>query len=99
MAYTIVWSTRAVADIESIASYIARDSETYARSTVRTILQKARTLSSFPRIGRVVPEFDDDDIREIFAYSYRIIYRITAERVEIAAVVHGRRSLEIALLP
>lgn len=99
MAHTVIWSTRAVADLESIASFIAQDSETYSRSTVRTILQKARSLATFPRIGRVVPELDDEDVREIFAYSYRIIYRLHSERVEIVAIVHGRRSLEIALHP
>ncbi|HXL79866.1 MAG TPA: type II toxin-antitoxin system RelE/ParE family toxin [Pyrinomonadaceae bacterium] len=33
--------------------------------------------------------------REWFAYSYRVIYRIEEERITIAAVVHGRRLLDL----
>jgi len=99
MARIIIWSERAVADIESIAEYIASDSEFYAASVVRAILQKTRRLADFPFIGRVVPEFDDRSIREIFAYSYRIIYSIENDQINIAAVVHGRRLLDISLKP
>lgn len=99
MARLIIWSSRAVSDIESIAEYIAQDSEFYAASVVRTILQKTRILADFPLIGRVVPEFDDTSIREIFAYSYRIIYRVNENEVRIAAVIHGRRVLDISLKP
>jgi len=99
MARVIIWSERAVEDIESIAAYIAHDSEFYAASVVRTILQKTRRLAEFPYIGRVVPEFDDDTIREIFAYSYRIIYQVTPDQVNVATVIHGRRILDVSLKP
>jgi toxin ParE1/3/4 len=58
-----------------------------------------RRLSTFPMSGRVVPEFGDDNIREVFAYSYRIIYRVEGETVTIAAVVHGKRPVELELQP
>jgi plasmid stabilization system protein ParE len=51
--------------------------------------------SSFPFSGRVVPELGDESIREWFAYSYRIIYRVEQEIVTIAAVIHGRRLLDM----
>ena len=50
-------------------------------------------------MGRVVPEFGDDSIREIFAYSYRIIYKIERESVVVASIIHGRRILDISLKP
>ncbi len=99
MARPIIWSPRAVEDLNSLAEYIAQDSDAYAASVVRTILQKSTTLSNFPNIGRIVPEFEDDSIREIFAYSYRIIYKIGQEDIRVAAVVHGRRLLDVALKP
>ena len=99
MAHTVVWSPRAIDDVEAIASFIAEDSEAYAAAVVRVILAKARNLSEFPFIGRVVPEFDDENVREVFAYSYRIIYEISGEEVTIAAVVHGSRMLELAINP
>jgi plasmid stabilization system protein ParE len=42
----------------------------------------------------MVPEVGDPAIRERFAYSYRIIYRLEPERVLVAAVIHGSRLLQ-----
>jgi toxin ParE1/3/4 len=67
MAHIVVWSPRAIDDVDAIAAYIAEDSEADAASVVRTILDKARRLYEFPYIGRVVPEFDIDAIRELLA--------------------------------
>ncbi len=95
----VVWSQRAVDDVDSIAAYIADDSEAYAASVVRTILVKASRLAEFPYLGRVVPEFGEETIREVFAYSYRIIYEIQGNEITIAAVIHGKRLLEMAIKP
>ena len=99
MARLVIWSRRAADDLAAIAAYIASDSESYASAVVRTILKKTWVLAEYPLIGRVVPEFADDSIRELFAYSYRIIYRVTNDGVEVAAVVHGRRDLGLAVKP
>lgn len=93
MAYQVVWSPRAIEDLEAIAQYIAADSTAYAAAVVETILSTAQKLSAFPYSGRVVPELDDESIREWFAYSYRITYQIEEEIVTIAAVIHGKRLL------
>jgi len=50
-------------------------------------------LAKFPRAGRKVPEFDDENVRELVVYSYRLIYRLQDDEVVIAAVIHGRRTL------
>ena len=73
MAITIRWSPEALEDIESIANYIERDSPNYAKSVVEKIFDKAELLEEFPELGRVVPEFNDPVVREIFIYSYRFI--------------------------
>jgi plasmid stabilization system protein ParE len=95
MAHRVAWSPRAVEDLEAITQYIAADSSAYAAAVVKTILLTARSLSQFPHSGRVVPEIADETIREWFAYSYRVIYRIEEEGITIAAVVHGRRLLDL----
>jgi toxin ParE1/3/4 len=93
VAYRVVWSPRALADVEAIAAYIALDSKTFAKTIVRTIVRSTRTLSRFPRSGHKVPEFDDENTRELIAYSYRIIYTLEPKQVTIAAVIHGKRML------
>jgi plasmid stabilization system protein ParE len=93
MAYRVEWSPRAVEDLEAIAQYIAVDSTAYAASVVTTILNTTRTLARFPLGGRIVPEFGEENIREWFVYSYRIIYRWENEVVTVATIVHGKRLL------
>jgi len=90
----VSWSPEAIEDLESIAEYIARDSEFYARSVVTEILSVSRNIRKFPLIGRVVPEIGDERIRERFIYSYRIVYRVDSERILVVAVIHGKRLLE-----
>jgi toxin ParE1/3/4 len=99
MAYEVVWSPRAVEDVEAIALYISADSTAYAAAVVKKIVDTTRKLTRFPFAGRAVPEFDDENIREQFAYSYRIIYRIREQTVTIAAVIHGKRLLELDIQP
>jgi toxin ParE1/3/4 len=94
MAHRVVWSRRALTDLDSIASFIAADSPAYARSVVKRIVTLTRILQRFPLAGRKVPEFDTDDIRELIAYSYRIIYRVSEDEVLVVAIVHGKRNLE-----
>ena len=93
MAHRVTWSLRALADLEAIASYIAGDSVSYANAVVRRIVTLTRSLADFPLAGRRVPEFDDENIRELIAYSYRVIYRVAGDEVTIAAVIHGKRLL------
>ena len=95
MAYRVEWSSRAVEDLEAIAQYISADSTSYAAAVVKTILQNTRNLVRFPFSGRVVPEIGDENIREWFAYSYRVIYQIENEVVTTAAIVHGKRLLDV----
>jgi len=94
MDVEVEWSPEATEDLESIAEYIARDSEFYARAVVTEILSASRNIWKFPLIGRVVPETGDERIRERFVYSYRIVYRIESERILVVAVIHGKRLLE-----
>lgn len=94
MAYQVVWSPRAIEDVEAIASFIAKDSPSYAAAVVRKVLDTTTNLNKFPLSGRVVPELGNPAIREKLVYSYRIIYQVEADTITIAAVIHGKRLLE-----
>jgi toxin ParE1/3/4 len=93
MAKRVVWSARALADVESIAAFIASDSPAYAKIVVKKIVKLTRQLARFPQSGRQVPEFQDPSLRELLAYSYRIIYKVEKEEIIIASVIHGKRDL------
>jgi len=89
----VEWSRPARDDLRAIHEYIALDSKFYAKSTIRKIVERASLVSGMPEIGRVVPELGEDAIREVFIYSYRLIYQIFPDRVAVLAVVHGHRDL------
>jgi toxin ParE1/3/4 len=66
---------------------------THAQQVVRRMFAAAWDLADFPNMGRSVPEWDQDDLRERIVYSYRLIYRLKGETVEVLAVIHGARLL------
>jgi len=94
MDYKVVWSPEAIEDLLSIAEYIERGSEFYARAVVIKILDISRSIKNIPSRGRVVPEVGDDNIRELFVYSYCVIYQIQESEILIVAVIHGKQLFE-----
>ncbi len=94
MAIELEWSNEALEDIESIAAYIEKDSPFYAKSIVTKFFEKAEIIKEFIELGRIVPELNDSSIREVFVYSYRLIYRIDSNKILFVAVIHGKRLLE-----
>ncbi|TET90821.1 MAG: type II toxin-antitoxin system RelE/ParE family toxin [Desulfobacteraceae bacterium] len=87
----VVWAPSALDDIDAIAEYIARDSESRAALFVSRIFEITYRLQEFPLSGRVIPEIGDQSCREIIYGSYRIMYRIEGNAVWITGVVHGAR--------
>ena len=94
MARTIKWTESAINDLEEIAEFIARDSRFYATTVVREARKAARSLRVSAERGRVVPESNSSDIRELFLWRYRLIYKVTSHYVYILAFIHGARDLE-----
>ena len=89
----VIWTQPALEDLESIHEYLARDAARYAEEMVRKLLKTPGILTRFPQIGRVVPEYGDESLREILAGMYRVIYKESTDRVHVVAVVHGSRDL------
>lgn len=96
MAREVVWTFRALQDVETIADYIARDSPGYAASLVARLVHAARSLVETSERGRVVPELGDPSIRELIVRPYRLVYRVGEQRIEVLAVIHGRREFRRA---
>lgn len=87
------WTNTALEHLIAIYEYIARDSERYALRLIDRITARSEQIGRYPESGRAVPEFDAPDVREVYESSYRIIYRVQPERVDVLAVVHGARLL------
>ncbi|MCX5894377.1 MAG: type II toxin-antitoxin system RelE/ParE family toxin [Proteobacteria bacterium] len=93
MAWTINWTQSAWNDLEAAADYISKDSPRYAASFVQEVRDAARSLNTLAFRGRIVPEFNDTNIRELFLKSYRLIYQITAQQIYVLGLIHGARDL------
>lgn len=93
MARELIWSDEALGDVDGIASYIARDSVHYAKRIVAELFELSDRIAEDPQSGRIVPELNEQALRERFLYSYRVIYEVQVDRVAILAVLHGKRLL------
>ena len=91
----IIWAPQAIQDVEAIRAYVARDSGHYADLLVERIVAAVERLEENPRSGRVVPELDDESVREVIHGNYGIVYRVRHDVVEIATVFHGARLLPL----
>jgi addiction module RelE/StbE family toxin len=90
----IIWSPIATQDLREIYHYIREDSELYASRLIDKIVERIEILRKMPRAGKVVVEFEDENIRELIEGNYRIIYLIAADSIEIVRIHHGARLLK-----
>ena len=88
----LIWTVKAVEQIEEIGWFIEKDSPFQARRVVQLIIKETRKLKEFSRFGKMIPEVQEDKYREIRVFSYRILYKILNEnQIAIIGVVHGYR--------
>jgi toxin ParE1/3/4 len=87
------WSLAAERDIQSIEEFIARDSRLRAVGFTDQLILAAERIAVAPHLGRVVPEFEREVLREVIYRGYRIVYLLDELDVTILRVVHGARDL------
>ena len=95
MAKRIKWSPKAIQSFEEICNYISKDSEYYASIFAKKINAIVKEIPRFPKLGRIVPEYQEEDLREKIFQSYRIVYRLKADIVEIVVISHGAKQLDV----
>lgn len=91
----IRWSPLAVDRASEIAQYIALDNPAAAEKWVDTAFAIVERLASFPESGRIVPEINSSDFRELLFGNYRIIYRVEGKRISVLTIRHGRQILPV----
>ena len=84
---------QARADLDSIVAYYEQVNLEYAMVFEETVLAKVQQLERFPRLGRMVPEINEESIRELIYRSYRIVYFVddAGEEVEVLTIFHSSR--------
>jgi toxin ParE1/3/4 len=94
MASQIRWSPRAASNLEGICNYIARDSKHYASLFAKKVFAIVENIPEFPKSGRIVPEYGDENLREKIYQNYRIVYRLKEDAIEIVAICHAAKQLQ-----
>ena len=90
----INWTFQSRDDLKAIAEYIKLDSVRYAKLQIIKIKTRTQILKSFPLTGRIVPEIESEQIRELIEGNYRIIYKVISEtRIDILTIHHSARDL------
>jgi len=87
----VIWAPSALDDVESIAEYIAKDSVEMASLFVSRLFDATDRLQEFPFSGRIIPEINNPDCREVIYGTYRIMYRVEKDEVWVTGVIHGAR--------
>ena len=88
----IKWTNFALQDLNEIAEFISKDSVRYAQMTVTYLFESPSILKSHPKAGRIFPEFNEENLRELIRGNYRIVYRIVDKsRIDILPVHHSAR--------
>ncbi|RMF89119.1 MAG: type II toxin-antitoxin system RelE/ParE family toxin [Nitrospinota bacterium] len=89
----VYWTNNAIEHLLAIYGYLAQNSPLYAQRMVDRLTKRSEQIAEFPLSGRKVPEYEAEDIREVIEGSYRIIYRIKPDQIDILAVIHGAQLL------
>ena len=87
------WTDTAVEHLQAIHAYIAKNSPQYALRIVDRLTRRSQQIADFPLSGRVVPEFEHGQIREVLEGPYRIIYYIKLAQIDVLAVIHAAQEI------
>ena len=90
----VVWALGARQALNEALEFIGEESSDGASRVLHAVSDLATSLETLSERGRTVPEYDEPSIREIFVYSYRLMYRVEADTVTIIAFLHGARDFE-----
>jgi plasmid stabilization system protein ParE len=85
----VIWTERAVASVDDAVAFVGADSPTAAERLLIRILDSAESLSELTERGRIVPEIDDPQVRELIIPPYRLVYQYDESQVQLLALLHS----------
>lgn len=86
----------AVADLQAIQAYYKEQGVPHiGNDFVAAILRRIEILQPHPDAGRVVPEFNQENIRELIHAPFRLVYIRQAEEIVLIRVWRSERLLAL----
>ena len=93
---TITFAASALKDLEAILDWYAdQQAPDVGEKLLQEIILQVERLADFPESGRMVPEFEIANLREIIFPPFRIVYRLDKNRVRIVRVWRSERLMEM----
>ncbi len=97
MRATIVWTERARRDLLGIGDHIARDKPEAAAKWANNLLNAVERTAMFPTSGRIVPEIDRSDTREVIYGNYRIVYHLKEGTITVLTIFECHQLIDESL--
>jgi addiction module RelE/StbE family toxin len=85
------WTDQAVEDLRSIRLFIERDSPRYGRLVAERLYEATSQIELFPYSGRMVPELNREDLRELIVGDYHVVYRVDGEVALLLTIYRSSR--------
>ena len=84
----IVLTPKAEEDLQEIYLYLFDYSPNAAVAQIERILDKIELLEQFPQLGQVIPDFENENLRELKIGNYLIAYYIVSDKQIDILTVH-----------
>jgi plasmid stabilization system protein ParE len=89
----VFWTDSAQNDLAAVQANLRTVSASAADALPKRFVDRTAQLADFPRMGRKIPEFDNELLRELIESEYRILYEVFLDRVEVWGIAYGREQL------
>lgn len=90
----VSWTTSARNELDDIVTYIAKDAPLSALAFLEEVFNTANSLATLSERGRIVPEYQNPVVRELFVKHYRLLYEIQDRTVYVLGFIHGARDFK-----
>ena len=87
----VVWTDKCLQRIEEISDYIELDSKKNAEQFIKEIFDKEEMLKNNPKIGKIAPDYELEEYRQIIIRNYRLVYKIDGKYLNMITIRQCRQ--------
>ncbi len=89
------WTSHALNKIEDICHYIDGYDVDSSKKFMKSVKIELDSLKQFPKIGRIVPERNNENLREIFIKKFRFLYIYEKNEITILTILHFKQDFTL----
>ena len=87
----VIWTEKCLQRIEEICEYIELDSVSSSNKFAIEIFSKEELIRRNPRIGKIVPDYEIEEYRQIIVGNYRLVYQFDEISIQMITVRHCKQ--------